>query len=435
MENLMDLLLKTCTIIDGSSVNIYNGDVGIIDNHIVRVGSLSEMEFKNVLDCSEKLVIPGFISTNNSTTDRDGELLRLFQGITTELKILTYSELFSDISIRKLPNESLLSSLIGQAMENLVRRKWHVNSILFSDYNGIRYEFLQKRCGLLNEFQISRIRSILSILFDMGIKGIFYQLNFTPHEFIDHNELDMVIDVIKSKNSFLMVELPMIDEKNMEFIEEFLNSILTINYNRIFIHNLKFKTNEIERKVLSHIQTIIKNGTKFITFSPIPLYMDKLINFLPNFLRCNSNKKILKKLKDPLIKLKILSSLRDEMTENDIENTFLYSLPKEFSNYNGRSLKEFWNGSHSKGNIYETILDLLLQGELNIEVIRKKVESPLFGIYFNSSWLIPTIGLSNFIDGDIRIQNLNLKNFISRYKQMVIYKSTKIVAYWGEGDN
>jgi N-acyl-D-aspartate/D-glutamate deacylase len=153
--------------------------------------------------------------------------------------------------------------------------------------------------------------------------------------------------------------------------------------------------------------------------------MDKLINFLPNFLRCNSNKKILKKLKDPLIKLKILSSLRDEMTENDIENTFLYSLPKEFSNYNGRSLKEFWNGSHSKGNIYETILDLLLQGELNIEVIRKKVESPLFGIYFNSSWLIPTIGLSNFIDGDIRIQNLNLKNFISRYKQMVIYKSNQ----------
>jgi len=59
-----DILLKNGKIIDGTGTPWFLGDVALIGDKIAAVGNLSQASAKQVLDCTGKVISPGFVDTH-----------------------------------------------------------------------------------------------------------------------------------------------------------------------------------------------------------------------------------------------------------------------------------------------------------------------------------------------------------------------------------
>ena len=84
-----DLLIKNGTLVDGIKNEAYRADIGIIGEHIQKIGSLQNATAKNTIDAGDRIVSPGFIDIHTHT---DIEILinrkaesKIRQGVTTEL--------------------------------------------------------------------------------------------------------------------------------------------------------------------------------------------------------------------------------------------------------------------------------------------------------------------------------------------------------------
>lgn len=67
--NRFDLILEHGTIVDGSGGRRYVGDIGIIGDHIAKIGDLSAATANRTLDVSGKIVAPGFIDLHAHVAD------------------------------------------------------------------------------------------------------------------------------------------------------------------------------------------------------------------------------------------------------------------------------------------------------------------------------------------------------------------------------
>ncbi len=89
---MLDLLMKRGKVVDGTGAAARVADVAVRDGRIVEVGDLPDAKAQRVIDCSGKVVAPGFIdihSHNEMFAIRD-DYVTLFepylrQGITTSV--------------------------------------------------------------------------------------------------------------------------------------------------------------------------------------------------------------------------------------------------------------------------------------------------------------------------------------------------------------
>src|SRR5262245_4340798 len=83
-----DLLIRNGTVIDGTGRPGFIADVGIQEDRIVAIGSLSG-EAKNTIDATGRVVSPGFIDVHShddfALLDRPLCDFKLMQGVTTEV--------------------------------------------------------------------------------------------------------------------------------------------------------------------------------------------------------------------------------------------------------------------------------------------------------------------------------------------------------------
>ena len=71
---MLDLILRGGTIIDGSGLPGYRGDVGVAGGRIVSVGrSLSDFDGATAIDAAGKVVAPGVIRTEMGLSRRTPE--------------------------------------------------------------------------------------------------------------------------------------------------------------------------------------------------------------------------------------------------------------------------------------------------------------------------------------------------------------------------
>ncbi len=85
----LDVVIRNGHIIDGSGSPWYSGDVGILDGRIARIGDLSHVPARKVIDARGLIVAPGFIDMLGQSEISimvDPSLpSKIFQGITTEI--------------------------------------------------------------------------------------------------------------------------------------------------------------------------------------------------------------------------------------------------------------------------------------------------------------------------------------------------------------
>jgi len=82
-------LLTNATIIDGTGERPFVTDVAIVEDRIAGIGSLGEAEARERIDCTGKILAPGFIDVHSHSDELwlalprcDGKIA---QGVTTEI--------------------------------------------------------------------------------------------------------------------------------------------------------------------------------------------------------------------------------------------------------------------------------------------------------------------------------------------------------------
>ena len=82
-----DMLVVNGSIVDGSGNNIYKADIGIVGDRIIKIGDLSLLNAKEVIDAANLIVSPGFIDSHTHAVrgiyDVPTAESSLLQGITT----------------------------------------------------------------------------------------------------------------------------------------------------------------------------------------------------------------------------------------------------------------------------------------------------------------------------------------------------------------
>ena len=69
---MLDIIIRNGTIVDGTGLPAYRGDIGIADGRLVRVGGRLEAEARREIDAAGRVVAPGFIDPH---THFDAQLL------------------------------------------------------------------------------------------------------------------------------------------------------------------------------------------------------------------------------------------------------------------------------------------------------------------------------------------------------------------------
>ena len=58
---MLDIKIINAKIIDGTGSPAYDGEVGIVEDKITKIGDLSNEDAKTVIDAKGNVVAPGFI--------------------------------------------------------------------------------------------------------------------------------------------------------------------------------------------------------------------------------------------------------------------------------------------------------------------------------------------------------------------------------------
>ena len=87
---MLDILIKSGCIVDGTGNSSYHGDLGIRDGKIVEIKSNIDEEALEIIDATGLVVSPGFIDVHSHNDlvpymKENIQNLKIMQGVTTEL--------------------------------------------------------------------------------------------------------------------------------------------------------------------------------------------------------------------------------------------------------------------------------------------------------------------------------------------------------------
>jgi N-acyl-D-amino-acid deacylase len=202
-----DLILSSGEILDGSGDPAFAGSIGVRDGKIEAIGDLAEATAERVVDCSGRVVAPGFIDMHSHSDfvlpqAKHGEILSplLEQGVTTLVGGNCGSSpapccgANTDLlpSLGKLLHDDVLDyswSDMGEFLGTLERQGLAVNLAQLAGHGAIRSAVMGMDATPANEEQQARIADLARECLDHGAIGLSTGLGYAPGAFSSTEEL------------------------------------------------------------------------------------------------------------------------------------------------------------------------------------------------------------------------------------------------------
>jgi N-acyl-D-aspartate/D-glutamate deacylase len=178
-----DILIRGGTVIDGSGLPGYPGDVAIADGRIVAVGDVGRATAKQVIDAKGLVVAPGFINLH-SHAEQDAVSTAanmLSQGVTTEL-----------INADGSGETDLTAQLRTYAANGLAE-----NIGAYIGLNAIWYEAMGERDLRPSDAQIAAMRGVLENGLKAGAWGVSSGLDYRPSYYASADEVVRIVSAAK----------------------------------------------------------------------------------------------------------------------------------------------------------------------------------------------------------------------------------------------
>ncbi|MDP7578396.1 MAG: amidohydrolase family protein [SAR202 cluster bacterium] len=381
---MLDVLITGGMVVDGRETPSYIADVGIAGHRIEAIGNLSQHKARRVIDASGLTVAPGFIDTH---VHSEGDLLinpqhacGLRQGITTELLGI------DGMSYAPLSNENYriyrrwLKGLLGEPPEDLdmssvkaFRANYHekvsINTAYLVPNGTMRLEVAGFHDVPLEGDTMKAAKDLVRESMHQGAIGFSTGSSYYPGPWTSTDELVELCEVVRDSNGVYMAE-PRRANPERAFKGGGVPEVLEIaRRSGVKIHLAHFRTDpKTAGKVREHMALIdeAKSNGVDVTLDIYPYASGSTIpiSFLPSEAQEGGPEAIVKRLKDPKERKKIVDYLENEYYYlRSLEEVVFSYVPKN-THLEGISLPEY--AASKNASLGEALCDLLIEEDLGI---------------------------------------------------------------------
>lgn len=229
---MFDFIIKGGNIIDGSGSAPYSADIGIKDGKICEIGHIPE-NAERIIDAKGLTVTPGFIdshSHSDSAIFTSPEMReKCEQGITTSIAGMCGSSSLASIG-GKLADPKNLSLLEKEG-------KFGSNIATFVGHGTIRKAVMGLENREPTEYELDKMKSLLSESIKSGALGMSTGLIYTPGSFAKTEELMELSKVCAAEGGLLSSHMRNESDRLIEATEEFLSFVKESGARGIISHH------------------------------------------------------------------------------------------------------------------------------------------------------------------------------------------------------
>src|SRR3989442_14723409 len=196
-----DVLIKNGRIVDGTGAPWFRGDVGVVGDRIVAIGSLAAASATTTIDAANLVVAPGFIDLLGQSEFNvlvDGRAAsKILQGVTTE--VTGEGSSIAPVNDRLIQEAKRMSEHFGVAqnwrtLAGYFRRletqsRSAINMATFIGAGGIRSYVIGKDDRPATAAELEQMKQLVATAMEQGALGLSTSLHYVPNRLASTNEL------------------------------------------------------------------------------------------------------------------------------------------------------------------------------------------------------------------------------------------------------
>ena len=227
-----DLVIKNGTVVDGIGNKGYKADIGILGEHIKKVGNLQKAKAKAVLDATDRIISPGFIDIHTHT---DSDILinpkaesKIRQGVTTELagncggSAFPMKQPLSDSAKRRAERLNITIDWTDlKGFHSAIAKKGTaVNHATLIGQGTVRSYVMGEDQREPTAEEMEKMKKIVAEAMEQGAFGISSGLEYTPSGFADTPELIELCKIVAGFGGFYATHIRSEDRAVLEAVGE-----------------------------------------------------------------------------------------------------------------------------------------------------------------------------------------------------------------------
>lgn len=327
---MYDILIKNATIIDGTKKIKYPADLAVVDNKIKKIGKIQGARAQKTIDASGLFLAPGFIDLNNHSdtyltlfTIPDLESL-LRQGITTILGGNCGSSLAPLVegdtlkSVQKwadIAEINLNWLTFKEFLEELGKRKIGVNFGSLVGHSTLRRGILEDEFRLLKPKELKTIKDLLELALKQGAFGLSTGLAYSHAKVAPTKEIVELTEIVGKYKGLYASHIRGEAEELLPAIKETIEIGKKTNVS-IEISHLKAMGKKFWLNMEKAIELIEKAREEKVNINfdiyPYNITGSVLYILLPDWVAEGGRKMLLKRLKDPSVKAKVIKEMQEK---------------------------------------------------------------------------------------------------------------------------
>jgi len=328
----LDVIIKNGIVVDGTGIPSKQSDVGIAGDRIAKIGELSKVQAKNVINADGLIVAPGFIDIHSHSDicliSNPRAESKIRQGVTTEVG--------GNCGASVAPiSEKNRGEFLEEAEEMGVRVDWYtlegflnklenagiaLNYVSLVGHGTIRSSImgLDDRTPTANELQ--QMKEEVSKAMRQGAFGLSTGLIYAPGCFAETDEIVELCKVANEYNGIYTSHMRSEGDKLIEAVNEAIEIGRKANI-PVQISHIKAAGENNFGKVKYVLQMVEQARTEGVDVTcdryPYVASATALSSFFPTWARAGGKDEFLARLRKPEIRTKIRKEI-DEGIENKI---------------------------------------------------------------------------------------------------------------------
>lgn len=404
---MYDIIIRNASIIDGTGSPAFWGDLGIKDDKIEKIGELLDERATVELDAEGKILCPGFIDVNNHSDTYWRLFLNphleslVYQGITTIIggncgtslaplvTPATIDAIQKWVDIKKI-NIAWLK--VGELFSVLGKKKISANFGTLVGHATLRRGVIGDEVRSLLPKEMELLKKTLKRAMKDGALGMSTGLIYSHARLASLEELVELAKVVKKYDGVYATHIRSEQKDFLEAIGEALE-IARLSGVKLHISHLKVIGEKNWSKMAEALKLIgeaKKSGIE-VTFDIYPYTAtgSVLYSFLPVWVSEGGKKIMLHRLKDPVIRAKVIDEMRESEFDYSKIEIAISPLNKTLAR---RNISEIARSQEK--SVEEAVVDILVASEgmvitsveaLSEDNIKKALLDPLAIVATNGS--------------------------------------------------
>ncbi len=387
---MSDLIIKNALVIDGTGRTQYSADIAVKGGIISDIGRLGSKKAKRIVDAHGLAVAPGFIDSQNHSDsywtifDYPHQESMFLQGVTTAAVGHCGSSLAPLPSIEALKSVQKWHSLVGvnlnwryfeEYLREIGRQELGVNFLSLVGHSTLRRGLVGDQPRPVTEPELKILERMCSNALKSGAAGVSFGLVYA-HEFdSSSSELARLVKLAQAHDRSVSIHLRSEGRHVLESLDEIL-SLAEQTQARIKVSHLKVRGRQnwhLADQLIERLETAYQRGAKVrFDLYPYSTTWSVLYTYLPKWSYEGGRIELLKRLKQPYLRAKILHSLvEDGQALSDIKIATSSGTPHLI----GKSLSEI--AAAQGASVPETLLRVLETAEADVVVFDQNISQEI----------------------------------------------------------